>query len=72
VDGHYGSEIRCGSLHRDEWLKLLDSTNVLFMTPQTLLNMFTQGAASFDQIGLLVRRYAGGVNCVLRLLPTLP
>jgi ERCC4-related helicase len=70
--------IRCGGLHRNEWARLLDAACVLFLTPQTLLNMFIQKAASFDQFHLLIMdechdaRGFSAMAELLRLLRALP
>lgn len=54
VDGGYRMSLRCGSLNSADWKALLHANSILFMTPQTLLNMFDQGVAKYEEIDLLV------------------
>ena len=54
VADRYRVEIRSGGMNSGDWAALAAGAHVLCMTPQTLLNMFAQRVATFDQIGLLV------------------
>ena len=47
-------------VNAQSWPSELQKNHVLVMTPQLLLNVLDAGAASFEQIHLLVRREAGG------------
>lgn len=58
VADRYRVEIRCGGMNSGDWPALRAAAHVLCMTPQTLLNMVSQGVAKFDQIDALVSTLA--------------